>query len=206
MGDRHDCFQIVLHIEDRSAGFLDFAKQAKHRGRLGFREPAANLVTEQEAGASGESTGQLETLLVADRKRSARCVSKVCDSYPLEDLSCIPGGARRILAATEAEAHFHVFKHGKSPERPGHLVGPDDAGLDHGEGLRPGQVAVLKDDCSRSWLDGPGEDAQQRCLAGAVGADQAINPSRLEVEAHLVQRSQPGKVLGHAVNAKDGSQ
>src|SRR6266496_4125991 len=114
MGNRHDRFQIVLHIEDRSAGFLDSAKQAEHRGRLGFREPAANLVAEQEAGASGESTGQLETLLVADRKRDARCVREVRNSHPLEDSPCIEGADGRTAAATEAFFFFMVCQPPKS--------------------------------------------------------------------------------------------
>jgi hypothetical protein len=82
-------------------------------------------------------------------------------------------GAQILVHAFEDNlSRFHYVGSARNPQR---IVG---------ERLRSGQVATLKDDSSRSWWDGAGEDAQERCLASTVRADQTVNPSRLQVEAY----------------------
>jgi hypothetical protein len=79
------------------------------------------------------------------------------------------------LLAQAFEDNLSRFHHVGSARNPQRIVG---------ERLRSGQVAALKDDSSRSWWDGAGEDAQERCLASAVRSDQPVNPSRLQVDAY----------------------
>ena len=84
-------------------------------------------------------------------------------------------------------------------------MGADNSGSNRSEGFCSTQATVLKDHRSRCGPEGAGHDAQKSGFTSSVWPNQTINSALPQLEAHLLQRGEPRKVLRHAVNAEDGS-
>ena len=54
-----------------------------------------------------------------------------------------------------------------------------------------------------SWLSQPGDDVEESGLAGAVGADQAVDLALVDLDAHVRQGLQPAEALGHALHIEN---
>ena len=65
-------------------------------------------------------------------------------------------------------------------------------------------VSFLKQDLARAWFKRAADEADQRRLAGAVGADQAENLTRCQCEADILECDQSGEISGRVTDLQQG--
>src|SRR5690606_26981148 len=79
------------------------------------------------------------------------------------------------------------------------LKGVDDTAAHAVPGAQAGDVAPLEGDATCGDGNAPANHADQRGLAGAVGADQGADFTALHGEAHLVDGGQPAEAPAQAL-------
>ena len=65
---------------------------------------------------------------------------------------------------------------------------------------RAGDVLALEHDRAGARIEDPGDDIEDRGLAGAVGADDGKNFARSHLEADVADRMHPAKAQGQITN------
>ena len=83
------------------------------------------------------------------------------------------------------------------------LEDADDAGAIGGGRQVEGNLVAIKHNASRVRLHDARKNLDQRRLAGAVFAENGVNPSRVDREIGLLERAHAAIALGHALHAQD---
>ena len=92
----------------------------------------------------------------------------------------------------------HVLERRQIGEQADVLEGARDAGGGDLVRLEPGERAAVERERARVGRVDPGQHVEQRRLAGAVRADQAVDLARRDGERHLVQRLHAAEALADA--------
>src|SRR5207245_407320 len=110
------------------------------------------------------------------------------------------GSAPERLPPLPERGNEHVFEDGEPREVAAHLEGADEPASRQAIGGLARHVATLVKDAARSRLEGTGDHREHGRFAGAVGADQAGDPSRFDPEADAVDdglsRVLPAELVG----------
>ena len=87
------------------------------------------------------------------------------------------------------------FKHRQIRKRTSDLKSPADPG--HAQAARhpAGHINTGKSHNAGIRFDRPGNDVEQRGLAGAVGTDDAEDTALLDIKRHIVQRFESAKAF-----------
>ena len=112
-----------------------------------------------------------------------RCASSSSIQASLARLSVVPHAE---VPALDAQRLAHAEERVKDQ-----FLG-DDAEAAAGGGVVADDVVAEHRDVTAAGTRQTGQDADQRCLAGAVGAEQPEEFTGLDVETHVVERSLTG--------------
>jgi len=93
------------------------------------------------------------------------------------------------------ERDQHVLQHRQLAEEAQVLEGACDAQSRHLEGGACGDILTLELDCAAARAVNAGDDVKERCLAGAVRADHAMDLTLAHLERHCAQRRQASELL-----------
>ena len=174
IADLVDLLEVVRDVEDRDAALLHPAhplEQPLDRVRL---ERSGRLVQDEDAGADREGAPDLDDLLLLDREPRGG-LGDVEVEAPLEQQP--PCLAAQLLPADErAFAAVQKDVLGDAQRRDHHraLVDARDALLPRGTVTEARRGLAVQLDRPAVGLEEPGEDADERRLAGAVAADQRV--------------------------------
>jgi len=114
------------------------------------------------------------------------------------------GGQLRERVVTAARVHSdeHVFEAREVLEQPDVLEGARDAGCGDAIGAKTGDLVLLEPGLARFIGHVAGDHVHQRCLAGAVGADQALDRPFLHLQRHSVDGVHAAEVPLDLIQAK----
>src|SRR5229473_3111784 len=201
---------VVLDDDDRAV-----LRQAADQlgGRLGLAVGHAGdrLVEQQELAVVDQQHADLEPLLLAVAQRAGRLLTLLGQPDALQGspdaLAPLLGQAgkqRPPGAAAVGEGEFEVIENGQVFENGRPLKLAPDAEIGDRRLVEPGQIGVAaKEHLARIRTRLAGDDIHHRRLAGAVGADDRAQLALLDDERELVQRLEPVKADGHAVDVEE---
>ena len=145
----------------------------------GFVEAREGLVEQREGGAQGEGAGEVGALRLAAGEARGGAVEQVAHAAGLGGLleaRAAPGGGQAAQAQGEVEVGAQ-----RAREEDGLLEGVGHGGARGGGGPSAQQHAPAAGPLE------PGQQAQERRLAGAVGAEQGGHAPRREAQVVHVQ-------------------
>ena len=161
------------------------AHKVHHVVAFEIGHPGRRLVQQDKSGVHRQRAGDADPALVGIGQHSRWILSLIGEADPLQDLHRL----RVRLAAGEAEAHAgdlhvlayrHVAEEPASLEGAGHAVAPDPVGREPGDHLAAEQHLASSGDLES------GHGVDKRCLASAVGADEAEDLALVQGLVHAV--------------------
>ena len=174
-----------LQLEDRADQFL----------RLGVGQPAADLVEQQQRRPGRQRAGELEALAVEQPERLGGPVGDRDHAAQLERSD----GAVIGLVAAEVGAvcggDEHVLERRHAAERFWHLMRAHQSEPAALCRRTRRHVGAVEFDLARIRLKRAGEHAEQRRLAGAVGADDADRLVLAHRQADVVEHHKRSEAL-----------
>jgi hypothetical protein len=159
---------------------------------LGGREPAADLVEQQDVRVGGQRPGEPDPL--AGRDRQVAGVTAGVGGEVDEIERRVDGASRGVtVAAPSAEhrAREHVLAHGRLVEGPNRLERSGDPGTTHRVRTGAGELRLAENDGPRVWGFDAGDGVEKRRLAGPVRTDDAHDLPGVDGEADVVDGGQP---------------
>jgi hypothetical protein len=180
----------MRHVQDRRAGLLQFAQHAEQM--IGFRigERRRRFVEHEDPAIKGERARDLEELAVSGRQRAGERV-RIDPQRQSTEHRLRAGAHRRLIKAAEAAdlpAAENVGRDAEVRQAQHLLVDHADAVLDGLARAGRGKRLAAPADLAAIGLDQPGQDLQQRRLAGAVLADEGVRFALGDIEADAAQR------------------
>ena len=168
-------------------------------------------------GLDHQRPRHLEQLALTARQRAGELVAHVVELEPLEQLvgprlDRRPPAARhsgRTRAAKKrsprwsVRAELHVVEHRQAGQRLGELEGAHHARSGDLVGGHAGEVVAVEGPVAAVRLVEPGEQVEERGLAGAVGADEGGDRAALHLEVVDVDGRQAAEARLTAVDDED---
>jgi hypothetical protein len=182
IGEKHCLGQRMGHEHDGLAGTRQKHRQilAQHHAGL-LVERGERLVEQHHLGADAESARQIDALLHADRELLGIMIGELLHADRRKRLHGAVAPA--VLDAQELEREAEILQH--------RVPGQQRAFLEH-EGNVIGSRAIDRlagdGDRTRGRLQQAADDAEQRALAAARGAEQADEFALADFQRHVVER------------------
>ena len=199
----------MLDQQDRAAIAADFVQQLAQLGLLRGVHAGGRLVEREQLGFGGQGARDFQAALVPVRQVARREVGVATDAHIVEQrvrlfehVGFLFANRRRPEDCTEhagvgldVPSHHDVFECRHFAEQPDVLERAGDACLGdfvHGGGpIRPA--------CERKIAGvrhvKAGDHVEERCLAGTVGPDQAVDFALVDMQADVGQRLQAAEPL-----------
>src|SRR5690606_12683399 len=161
----------------------------------------------------GQRARDFQAPLVTVGQRLGQVVGARTDAYAVQQFTgaCLDGGllaARggraqhrppHACAGAHVPADHHVVERAQVGKQADVLERARQAGRGHLMGLGPGQLPAVEAAGAGLGHVQAGQHVEQRRLAGAVGADQAVNFAAPDIEADVRERLQAAKALAQAL-------
>jgi hypothetical protein len=208
----HHELHVVLDQQDGAAVAPYALEQRAQRELLGGIHAGGRLIEREQQRFGGQRAGDLEPALIAVRQGARRIAGVAGDADVVEQLhraladrallvalgAGLEHGAPDPGARAHVTADHHVLERAHLAEQPDVLEGAGDARARH---------------CvHRRWLVGPageleaagvgrvepGDHVEEGGLAGAVGADEAVDLAALDAQPDVGQRLQAAEALADA--------
>src|SRR5215472_4556740 len=208
IGYSHDQLHVVLDEQNGEPIVVAEASDQLHQ-LLCLRgvESARRLVEQEEPRLQRERARQLEPLLEPQGESSRVAARGIAESYASEESVCSRARPRlfspdarqpergRHHAATEARvgADEHVVERGEPAEHLRILEGPRDAEPRHRVRSTGQEIVSVEPDPPGEGTVEPRHDVEDRCLAGAVGADHREDLARRDGQVNVAQRGEAAK-------------
>jgi murein DD-endopeptidase MepM/ murein hydrolase activator NlpD len=160
--------EVLGGEHDRSVTLAHAARDVPQPPTLARVERRGRLVEQEHLGSPKEGDGKVEPLLVA-RRELGRQASIV---WQLEQLDEARRSARGILDAFQTREELEVLPRSEPGVMRRALGHPPHS-----------TRAVTPLDAALGWLEGAGQDREERRLAGAVGPDERYRLAASDVEA-----------------------
>ena len=227
LGHHHDPVGDVAHdvhvVLDEQHGRALVAKGLDvPEERLGERRVHARhrLVEHDHLRVAHQGPSHLEQLALASGERPGVVLELLVQAEPLEQLQGLgldllllraperlEEGLGEVLAGLVLGAQHHVVHHRHPAQRLGELEGADHAGLRDPGRRGPVEGGTVEAPVRR--LPGrravePGDQVEERRLAGAVGSDQRGDDAALHLEVLDVDGGDAAEVPGDVVDPEDG--
>src|SRR6516162_7460298 len=209
-GDLEHYFDVVLDDDDvdrlcQGADVFDCAF------RLRWAHAAGRLVEQQQARFGDERHADLEERHVAVGERAGLALREVCKPDPLEGAidplgggAVSRGGAERMQEAVlglrgdpQVFRGSQPWKHALDLQR---ALDAEPADLVR---LEAADLTSAEEDASLIGREQAGDKIEQGRLAGAVWADDGMEPPACERVAQVVDRGEAAEALGQALDAQD---
>ena len=194
VGDEDHRLALLLQAREDLRELCD-ALRGEHRRRL---------VEDQHTGAAPERLDDLDLLLVAEGEVGRASVRVDLDAEHRGQL-CQTGTRSRLVEPHAARVAEHqVLEHGQRRDQRGVLVDGADPELERHARRDDLGLAPLDQDAPGVGPLEPGEDPDQRRLARAVLAQQAVDFAALEREVDVVVREHAWERLRDPPELDDG--
>jgi len=177
---------VLLHQEDRHAPFQQPGQDVVEALDEGRRQAQRELVEEEDAGIGHQRPADRDRLLLATREVDGRPAQPL--PHPgeeLDDLVDVPAALPRPGGSDQ-----QVLSERQGGEEPSSLGDEDDAEGDPRVRRQLGDVPAVQPHRAPARTVKPGDRAQERRLAGAVGPDHGDRLARRQGEADLPERLQ----------------
>ena len=193
--------------DDRQSLGLQRPHDADEIGDLGFAEGRRWFVHDDEAGLHRQRAGDLDKLLLSDRKIAHLCHWIALEPDALGDglrlLRHAPPADEQLRTGFAANEHVLGDRHVRSEGEL--LVDRDDAGALGVVGRRKSDRLAEQLDFARIGALRAGENLEQRRLAGAVLAQERMDLRRSHFEMDVLKRKHAGKALADAGHLENGA-
>jgi hypothetical protein len=201
VADLHDEVHVVLDQQDAHPG-RDGADQLAELVHLVLGQPGGGLVEEEQVGLGDEGAGEGDALLHRVREAARVAVGVALgiqlDQGPLRALAQQPvvlvgvgqgeDGGHETRLRVPVRTDHHVLEHGQPGEQADALQRARDAELAELARPEPAQLLVTPGDAAGRRADEAARHVEQRRLAGAVRADEAVHLTGLHRERDVTQR------------------
>src|SRR3954447_2284426 len=198
VGKAHDQVHMVLDQEDREverpANPANLSPELLH---LLVVQPPGRLVQQQELRARSEGARQLDALHRPEWKSSGRPLSEGGEPQLAEQLR--DGHSRPDVRSDE-----HVLSYRHRREELDVLERPSDPFADDAVRRRAKQAGTVEGDRSPVRPIEPGDQVEQRRLAGAVRADQPRDLAALDRKGNVVHRDHPAEAAADMLDGEKG--
>src|SRR5262245_11259841 len=210
VGDLEHDLHVVPDDDDidRLRQFADLADRA-----LGLRRAhaAGRLVEQEEARRGDQRHADLEQRDVTIGERAGLASGERGKPDLLERALDLLGGAAIMCGRAERVEEAlpgvagdpQVLRHRKLREHALDLQRAFDAEPADLVRLEPGDLATVEEDPAGVGREQAGYQVEERGLAGAVRADDRVQPPAGEAEAQVVDRGQSAEALGQSLGAQD---
>ncbi len=205
MVDQKDRQPVAIQPLDELAHDLFFSRV--HPGR--------RLVEDQQPRAQRQRPRDLEPALVAVGQLTGRSLAHLggveADRFhqtvrvvAARPLGTAQEGKRRqlhegVIAQPRVHTDHHVLERGQIWKQPDVLKRARDPKPGDAMRLQPGEAVFLEKCLARLRARVTGDDVDQRCLAGAVGADEAEDRALFDFERHAVDGLHAAEVALEAI-------
>ncbi len=190
-------------LDEQDGGLLAHGgDHPEHLGHHQRRQPQRRLVEQHQprAGHPGPRDGQ--HLLLTAREQRRRLLAPLGEDR--EAGGQLVQVALDVAVAPRVGAHFQVLEHGHAAEDAAALGHVGDAAGGDGVRGQAGQVGAVVPHRSRARAEQAGDGAEQRRLAGAVGAEHGDHLARPHLERDALQRRDRAVVNRQALHAEQG--
>ena len=190
VGGACDQLHVVGDEDDAGTLLLDLTDQRFQPGRLLGPHARGGFVQQQQLGAGGQGAGDLQQVLVGPGQVPGPASGRALQAHegqllhrPLPHRPLLPGrpegrmqeGVRRFGLGLGKIAAHHVIQYAHAPHDLGDLEGAADAQAGDLVGGQAGDVPAAEKDLSVGGREHAADDVECGGLAGAVGADEAMD-------------------------------
>ena len=203
--DLEHLLEVVRHVHDRVPLVAQLVDAREQRLGLGLRQRRGRLVEDDHARRLPEHLRDLDELARGERRlRDRRLRVQPLQPDALEHLARRRRSSRgRVIAAAGRElAHQQVLADRQVGQQAQLLVDDADAGVARLHRRRAADVAAVDLVGAAVALDGAREDLDQRALAGAVLAGEAVHLAGAQLEVDVLERLDRAVALGRAGAAR----
>ena len=215
VGQREDGVDVVFDQHHGVVGF-QAQQQLDHALGLGHAHAGQRLVKQQHLRIGGQRHGdlQLPLLAVAGGTRdevAARCQAGQFQRFfsalvhgritarALQPAQWVEG----LLRGARLRGQAHVFPHGEGQEDVGLLVAAAETAARDLLGRGAGDVVRAEGNGAAGRRQIARQQVGQRRLAGAVGADDAVDALAPQIDRHIVDGGQAAELLGQVPGAEE---
>ena len=214
VGEPEHHLHVVLDQQRGHARFLEEPRQRLHglNGLL-HGQPLRRLVEQKHLGLLRHRHRDLEEPLVALAEQAGWAARNIAETELLErgvagtarlreDAGAAKGLPAPPIAGLRRQRRIGACRHlGKQRRQ---LERPRQPSLADAVRLQAGDVGAGKAHAARGRLHHPGDQVEQRGLAGAVGPDDGANLADGDLHADVVDGDECAIALGQAVNLDEG--
>ncbi len=199
VGELHHRFHDVFHHHHGDPPFAHLANQLDHLPQLHHREPGHGLVQHEDLGLHSERHGHLQPLLVGNGQCEGAKIFLLAQAREGQHLFGPAAHIGHPGVPQEAAGH-DVLQHRHVADDLHDLEGAHDAELADGVRLLVGDIPALEEHPALVHPVKPGHTAEERALAGAVGADDADDLTPVHLEGDVLVGLQPAEVFADALH------
>lgn len=199
VADREDLFELVAHEQHGTIGVLELGHHPEQALGLVRRDRGRRLVEQQHPALHGQRLRDLDQLGLRDRELRDGQIGIEVEVELGKPAPCLLANPAAIdQTATRRELlQQDVLADAEAGDEVAFLVYDADPG--RGRLVRRREVHLLPVEHQPAAIRPvqPGDDLDQRRLAGAVLPEQGVHRSRLELQRGPVQRPYAGEDLLH---------
>jgi hypothetical protein len=163
----------MLDPDDGEAACVQLPDGCDKFARLGVGQAAADLVEQQHRRVGAERARKFEPFAVEQAEGLGAPVGEWQHAAERDRFDRAPMRGFATQSAAMGRGDEHVFEHRHAVERLRNLMGAHDAQPAALRRRQAGDVGAVEMDRAHRRRMGAGKHAEQRRLAGAVGADDA---------------------------------
>ena len=196
VADMAEFLQAMGDVDERRPPVLEAANDAEELFDLAFRDRSGRFVEDENAWRLGKRLGDLDHLLLGGAEIAYPRVRGDVDLEVAEHLGdALPGGTpvEPISPPERFIAEEDVFLDGHGRNQIEFLVDRADAERPRLTWTGDAHDLAADDDLPGVTGQGAAQNVDERRLAGAVLADQAVNLALAEFERKIVERPDAGK-------------
>ena len=157
-------------------------------------EHRRRLVEDEDGRVASEALDELDALTQAAREIADAPIRIDAEAVVLGGLDHLLTGAAAVEAGVVAEQH--VLPHGEGVDEAQVLVDHADAQIGRGLRIVDHRLAAGERDRAAVGLDESDQDLHQRRLAGAVLAEDPVDPTGVQLQVDVVAGDDAAVVLG----------
>src|SRR2546426_6959998 len=200
LAEPHDDLHVVLHEQDGPALVAEVTDGVEQVAEERPVHARGGLVEEDERRLPHQDAHEVEELLLAVREVARVLVTEPFELHEAQQLERALAGRGEVVTRDDEE----VLQRRELGEDADQLEGPPDPLLGDLPGLEPVDAPAAKDHATLVATLHARDAVEERRLARAVGADQAVDPARLEPERDAVHGGDAAEALLEALDLEHG--
>ena len=181
---------------------MKLANHADQFVHLALVQAGHHLIEQDHLGAEGHGTAHFEPAPLGQRQLAGQHIGAGSQPDLLEhDIGALARVA--LPPVVQKRADHHVLDHREGHQRLGDLERASQAALGALVGPQFVDHFALQPDLAGGGFQLPGQQVEQRRLAGSVGPDDADDLARRHIEAHVVDGGQAEEALADVLDLEE---